>query len=313
MQNHEIDDLEEPVSGWVINPWIVVRTADARLQIDGLPWQFLARQFARVRHPASRFSVHCTLLSPGLEILHLRSGSGILDPLDNLCHRHEVNVVVIGQDLIHPVKERFEELRVVLEPGCMEVETQRRTVLVVMAIKVVVEEVVKLISRQDVGTRVHHSAPRQVLVKLRVFPAIQLIHHHLPHGMASGGAVLEVSVAAVWHAEVHGVRPQWWVREGRCDSGVVEEGLFLHHGELVVTTHAQVRRSDPHHAVVGKVGEFLDDDPRTCHFLGPVVDCGVTPELLVVIVPEVNKCLPFGTNFSPVVIYMLASFRLETC
>lgn len=295
LQNYEIDDLKEPVSSWIINPRIVVRTADACLQINGLPWQFLTRQFAWVRHPASRFPFHCTLLSPGLEILHLRNGSRILDPLDNLCHRHEVNVIVIGQDLIHPVKERIKELWVVLKPGCMEVETQWGSVLLVMAVKIVVQEVIKLISRQDVWARIYHSAPRQVLVKLRVFPTIQLVHHHLPHGVAAGGTVLQISMAAVRHAEVHGVWPQWWVGEGRRDGWVVEKGLFLHHGKLVVTTHAQVRRPDTHHTVVGKVGKFFYDDPRTGHFLGPVVDGGVTPELLVIVVPEVSKCLPLGT------------------
>lgn len=45
-QNSEIDDLEEPVSGRVVNPRIVVWASDACLQIDGLSWQFLARQFA---------------------------------------------------------------------------------------------------------------------------------------------------------------------------------------------------------------------------------------------------------------------------
>lgn len=45
-QNYEIDDLEEPVSGRVVNPRIIVWASDACLQIDGLSWQFLARQFA---------------------------------------------------------------------------------------------------------------------------------------------------------------------------------------------------------------------------------------------------------------------------
>lgn len=123
--------------------------------------------------------------------------------------------------------------------------------------------------------------------------------------------MLQIAVATVWHAEVHGVWPQRRVREGRCDGRVIQEGLFLHHGELVVTTNAQVRRADTYHAVVRQVGEFLDDDSCTCHFLGPVVDGGVAPELLVVIVPEVNECLFLGSNLKLVVVYMQTCFHLE--
>jgi hypothetical protein len=46
LRNCEISDLEKSVSGWVVDPWVVVRTADARLQIDSFSGQFLARQFA---------------------------------------------------------------------------------------------------------------------------------------------------------------------------------------------------------------------------------------------------------------------------
>jgi len=44
--NCEIYDLEKSVSGWVVDPWVVVRTSDACLQIDSLPGQFLAGKFA---------------------------------------------------------------------------------------------------------------------------------------------------------------------------------------------------------------------------------------------------------------------------
>lgn len=109
-------------------------------------------------HPAGRLPFHCTLLPPRLKIFHLRNGSGILDPLYNLCHSYKVNVIVVRQNLVHPVEEGVEEFRVVLEPGCMEIEAQWSAVLFVMAIEVVVEEGVKLVTSEDVGARVHHSA-----------------------------------------------------------------------------------------------------------------------------------------------------------
>lgn len=95
-------------------------------------------------------------------------------------------------------------------------------------------------------------------------------------------------MAAVGHAEVHGVRPQRWVGEGSSDSGVVEEGLLLHHGELVVATNPQIGGSNTDHRVIGQVGILFDDDSHTSHFLGPVINGGIAPELFVVVVP-VNK------------------------
>lgn len=96
-------------------------------------------------------------------------------------------------------------------------------------------------------------------------------------------------MAAVGHAEVHGVRPQWRVGQRRRDGGVVQEGLLLHHGELVVASDAQVGRTDSHDGVVGDVGELLGDDPHAGHFLGPVVDGGVRPEALLIVVPDINN------------------------
>lgn len=96
--------------------------------------------------------------------------------------------------------------------------------------------------------------------------------------------MLEVAVAAVRHPEVHGVGPEGRVVEGRRDGGVVEERLLLHHGELVVATHSEVRGPHSYHAVIRQIGEFLGDDPHPRHFLGPVVHGGVRPETLVVVV-----------------------------
>lgn len=167
----------------------------------------------------------------------------------------------------------------------MEVQTQWGTVLVVVSVEVVVEEVVKLVSRENIRAGVHHGTARDILVIGRVLPTVQLVHHHLPDGVRAGGAALQVAVATVWHAEVHGVGPQRRVREGRSDGAVVEEGLFLHHSELVVTTDAQVRRAHAHHAVVRDISELLDDDPHASHLLAPVVYRGVAPEALVIVMP----------------------------
>lgn len=192
---------------------------------------------------------------------------------------------MVAQNLVHPEEEGVQVLGVVLEPSCVEVESYRCSVLVVMAIKVMVEEVVELVTGQDVGAGVDHSATWKVLVEVWILSSVQLVQHHLPDSVASGGAVLLVAVAAVGHAEVHGVWPEGWVGKRSSNGGVVEEGLLLHHGELVVATNPQVGGSNTDHRVVSQVGVLLDYDPHASHFLGPVVDGRITPELFIVVVP----------------------------
>lgn len=52
---------------------------------------------------------------------------------------------------------------------------------------------------------------------------------------------MQVSVTAVRHAEVHCVRPKWRVVQRGSDCRVVQESLFLHHGELIVAADAKGR------------------------------------------------------------------------
>jgi len=120
--------------------------------------------------------------------------------------------------------------------------------------------------------------------KLIANPKYRFKHLHAVECLP-GGTVLKISMAAMRHPEVHGVRPEWWIVQGRGDSGIVQKGLLLHHGELIVTADSQVRRPDAYHAVVRQIGELLGDDPHAGHLLCPVIDGGVGPEALVVIVP----------------------------
>jgi hypothetical protein len=69
-----------------------------------------------------------------------------LHPLNDLCHCYEVNIVMVGENFIDPVKEGVEEFRVVFQPGSVEVKTERCAICVVMTFKVVVEESVELIT-----------------------------------------------------------------------------------------------------------------------------------------------------------------------
>lgn len=111
--------------------------------------------------------------------------------------------------------------------------------------------------------------------------------------MRAGGAALQISMATVWHLEVHGVWPEWWIRQWCGDGGIVQERLFFHHSELVVATDAQVWSTDTNNGIVGDVGVFFDDDSHTGHFLGPVVNGGIRPETLIVVVAVEKRMREF--------------------
>lgn len=158
-------------------------------------------------HPTGLCTLNGALLPPWLEVLDFADCSWILDPLDDLCHCDEIHVIVIGQDLIDPVQEGIEEFGIVLQPGSMEVQTQWSTILIVMPIEIMIQEVVELIAGQDVGARVDHSTAGQVLVVGGILATIQFVHDHLPDGVRASWTALQIAVASVWHTEVHGVWP----------------------------------------------------------------------------------------------------------
>lgn len=139
-------NLEETISGGVVEPWIVVWASDARLQVDGLAGNLFAGQLARVRYPTGGRSLYHALFPPRLEVLHFVDDPWLLDPLDHLRHGHEVHVIVVGEHLVDPEQERVQVLGVVLQPRRVEVQTHRRPVLVVVPVEVVVQEVVELIA-----------------------------------------------------------------------------------------------------------------------------------------------------------------------
>lgn len=143
-------DLEETIASGIVDPWVVVGASDAGLQVDGLPGNLLGGQLAGIWHPAGLSALNHAPLPPGLEVLDLADGAWILHPLYHLCHGHKVHIIVIGQDLIDPVEECVQELGIVLQPGGMEVQTKRCTILIVMAIEIVIQEIVELIASQDI-------------------------------------------------------------------------------------------------------------------------------------------------------------------
>lgn len=140
--------LIKTVTGWIVQPWIVVWTPHTSLKVQSLSLNFLRCQFACIGNPASWswWWINCALLLPWVEIFDFWSLSWILNPLNNLSHCHEINVVVVFENFIDPIKESFEELRIVFQPRRVIVKTKWSAIRIVVTFKVVVEESVELVA-----------------------------------------------------------------------------------------------------------------------------------------------------------------------
>jgi len=151
--------------------------------VKGLSGQLLGGQLAPVGGNACWPGLDGALLLPFLKGAGIFLVLWILDPLDDLCHGHKVDVIVSLKSLIKPVEESVQEFWVVLQPCSMEEETKRSTVLIVMTVEVVGQEVVELVTADDVVAGINHGTAWQCLVKLGIGTPVQLVHHHLPNGM----------------------------------------------------------------------------------------------------------------------------------
>lgn len=230
-------------------------------------------------------SFNVTLLFPFLEIPQTVQFGRVLHPLDHLQHRNEVDVVA-AQHLLNELDQFFFELLLALQPRSVEVEAERGAVAVEMAVEIMAQKPRELLSRLDVGARIHHVATRKRFVKGWVVTSVQLVHDHLPDGMTPAGAVVGVAIALVRHSEVERVGPDWDPSQRGSDRCVVDKELIGHHLELLVATNPQVRSPDPNYRSVGDVGESLNNETRTCHFGQPIVVGSLRPVLRVVFVCE---------------------------
>merc|ERR1719317_87135 len=84
---------------------------------------------------------------------------------------------------------------------------------------------------------INHGTSWEIFVHCGILPPIQLIHDNFPYGQRSSWAVLQISMTSVRHLEVQSVWPQRRVLQRCCDRGVIQKSLFLHHGELVISSH----------------------------------------------------------------------------
>ncbi len=187
------------------------------MHVQHLAGDLVRGQFAAVGDQALGSGPGVASLLPGGVVGGLVHVNGLLDPLDDLGHGDEVGVLVVGKHLVDPVQEGVGKLGVVLQPGRVVEETEGSSVLVKMSVEVVGQEVVELISSQDVGAGVNHSTAGQVFVDSGVLPSVQLVHDHLPDSVGPGGAVLQVTMASVGHLEVHSVGPERGILERGSD------------------------------------------------------------------------------------------------
>jgi len=211
MYTHRVEeekDLENALAGGVVQPGIAVRATDAGVHAQRLAGNLLGGELAAVGHQASLDRVGRAVLLPGRIVGGRLHGHGVLDPLDDLGHGDKVHLGVVVDHLVHPVEEGVEHFLVVLEPGSMVEQAQGCTVLVKVTVEVVSQEVVELVSSENVGAGVNHGTARKIFINCGIFTPVKLVHHHLPHGMGSGGAPLKISMASVRHSEVHGIRPE---------------------------------------------------------------------------------------------------------
>ena len=81
-----------------------------------------------------------------------------------------------------------------------------------------------------------------LLVIHGVLPPVQLVHHHFPHAVAAGGALLGVAVAPVGGSEGEGVGPVGRVSQRSHHAAVVQETRAGQSRELSVTSQLEEGR-----------------------------------------------------------------------
>lgn len=92
--------------------------------MEGLARELVSVQLAVVAAVAEGWAVDDALLLPGLVVVQLADGAGVLHPLDDLGHGDEVNVLLVLQGLVQPVEEGVQDVGVVLQEGRVEEQTE---------------------------------------------------------------------------------------------------------------------------------------------------------------------------------------------
>ena len=91
---------------------------------------------------------------------HVRAGYGIHHPKDQLEVCGEVNIFVGGQNRIHPIRDHFDKVGVLYQPGGVEGEREGGLVGLVVPAEVVVEEGPQVGFLLHIGATAHQLATR---------------------------------------------------------------------------------------------------------------------------------------------------------
>merc|ERR1719209_1629857 len=113
---------------------------NAGVQSQGLPRQLAGGEGARVGKTAQGLALDCTTALPLLEIPEGHCARWVLHPLDDLELGDEVDIVVGGGNVGHPLVEDLGESLVGDQPGGVEGEREWCTVGAIMTFKVVVQQ-----------------------------------------------------------------------------------------------------------------------------------------------------------------------------
>lgn len=275
----------ETVAGWVQQPRVGVGALHAGEETESFAGQFSGVQRAGVGQRAEGLALDVALLLPLLEVAQRVELGRVLHPLDDLQHRDEENVIS-SQHLFDKLDQLFAVFFLRFQPRCVEVEAERCAVAIVVTVEVVAQKTSELLAALDVRARVNHVATGQRLVEGRVVATIQLVHDHLPNGVASRWAVVSVAVALVRHAEVESVGPDWHAAQRSGDGCVVNEKLIGHHLELFIAANTQIWSTNADDAAVSNVGKALDNQTGASHLRQPIVVRSLRPIFWLVLVGE---------------------------
>lgn len=275
----------EAIASGIEDPGIVVGALHAREEAQSLAGQLARGQRAGVGQGAVGLALDVAFLLPFLEVAQRIELCGILHPLNDLQIGHEEHIVA-SQHLLDELDQLIAILLLRLEPRGMEVQAEWGTVAVVVAIEIVAQQTRELFARGDVRAGVDHVATGQRFVERGIITTIQLVHDHLPHGMATRWAVVGIAVALVRHAEIQGIWPDGHTAQRGGNGGIVHKELISHHLELLVATHTQVGSAHANDGAIGDVGKAFHNQTRASHLGQPIVVGAACPVVGVILVRQ---------------------------
>jgi len=113
---------------------LIILPSHASMKTNSFSRNLLACKRATVGYETTSAirRIDITLILPRVKALDFRECAGVLNPLDNLGHCDKVGVRILLKHLIDPKQEGFQEFRIILQPGRMEEEAERGSILEVV-------------------------------------------------------------------------------------------------------------------------------------------------------------------------------------